>query len=113
MHRKTFVRCFDEYMNNSGEGMNYAQKKSDMAAKPNMNMDTSAQAMLNHAEMKSRDRKSSLTRELYSTPLFLQSGSVHPVGVHQKIVNMARHLIIGQYKGKTPCPWKSRFLFTF
>ena len=67
MYNKTYLRCFDEYVNNSAEGMNFAQKKSDMSAKPNMNMNQSADAMLKHAFLKNRDRKSSLTRTLYGT----------------------------------------------
>ena len=45
-HKKTYVECFDEYVNNSVEGMNYTQKKAEVSAKPNMNMATSATKML-------------------------------------------------------------------
>ena len=78
--------------------MNYAQKFSDMAAKPNKDMETFANAMLNHSQLKARDQKSALSRELYSSPLYLKKGGVHPVDVHAHIVNMARHLIILQFR---------------
>ena len=53
--RKTYHRCFDEYMNNSGEAMNRSCKNSDISAKPNMCMATAANAMLNHSSLAAKD----------------------------------------------------------
>ena len=46
MYNKTYLLCLDErvYMNSAGEGINLAQKKSDMASKPSTSMSKSAQA---------------------------------------------------------------------
>jgi hypothetical protein len=37
IHLKRFLRYFDDYTNNFVEGMNYAARKMDMAAKPKDN----------------------------------------------------------------------------
>ena len=68
-------------MNIAGEGMNKAQKQSDMASKPYQSMSKSAQAMHNHSEFKAKDRISNLTRMMYITPLHID-GNVHDINLH-------------------------------
>ena len=99
MWKKRLTRCFDECVNNSGEAMNRSCKKSDVSAKPNMNMSTAAGAMLAHSRLKAKDRKGDQARLLASTPLFIQPGK-HKLEVLQKLCNMARHMVIQQFRGE-------------
>jgi hypothetical protein len=83
-------------MNNAGEGMNYAQKKSDMASKPSQSMSKSAQAIHNHSEIKSKDRISNLTRMMNSTPLHID-GNVHDIDLHAQLTKRASHILLNEY----------------
>jgi hypothetical protein len=58
-------------MNNAMEGANYATKKSDMSAMPKDNIDTAANTMQNHFNMKLLSRKNALARDLNAEPLEL------------------------------------------
>jgi hypothetical protein len=62
------IRCFDEYMNNVVEAMNKSAKKSDISAKPNMNMDLAAQAMNAHTQLQQKDRRCNLVWQLNEFP---------------------------------------------
>ena len=71
---RAHICCFDEYMNNSGEAMNYASKKADIASKPNMDMHTGANAMLQHSTLKAMDRRNMQARRLSEVPLYVKPG---------------------------------------
>ena len=96
----TYVQCFNEYVNNAVEGMNFTQKKAEVSAKPNVNMATSATKMLKHNELSSRDRMSSLSYQLLSVPLYVDPKRGHNIDCLSKLVTMARHLIIQKFKGE-------------
>ena len=95
--RKRFHRCFDEYMNNSGEAMNRSCKHSDVSTRPNMSMASSANAMFTHSSLSAKDRRCAALRQMVATPLFIKEGSCHNVDILQKLSNMARHMLIQQY----------------
>ena len=99
-YRRVKVRAFDEYMTNVVEGMNYASKKADISAKPNMSMSKSAEAMMAQSNLKARDRNHHLTNDLACTPLYVKPDGPHNVDCLSLLVNMARHLMIAQYKGE-------------
>jgi hypothetical protein len=102
-HPKRFIRCFEDYMNNLVEGMNYAAKKSDISAKPKDNMDTAAEAMLNYASLKNKTRHCELARGLMAVPLYVQPGYGHNVPALGRLRKAAAHMIIQQFRGKHPC----------
>ena len=100
-YKKTYVECcMDEYVNNSVEGMNYTQKKAEVSAKPNMNMATSATKMLKNNEISTCDRMSLLAYQLLSVPLYVDPRGGHNIDCLSKLVTMALHFIIQQYKGE-------------
>jgi hypothetical protein len=98
-HVKKYIRCFDDYMNNVVEGMNYAAKKSQMSAKPKDNMDTAAEAMQNHATLKSKTRQVVLARDLNSQLLYVEPGYGHNQFALSKLRRKASHMVIQQFKG--------------
>jgi hypothetical protein len=100
---KKFVRCFDDYMNNVVEGMNFGAKKSDMAAKPKDNMDTAANAMQNQSNLKSRTKRSVLSRNINAAPLYIEPGYGHNISCLSRLQKHACHMIIQQFRGKCPC----------
>jgi hypothetical protein len=99
-HPKKFLRAFDDYMNNLVEGMNFATKKGDIAAKPKDNMDTAAEAMQNNTNLKTRTRRCELARSLTTVPLYVQPGYGHNLPALSKIGKTATHMIIQQFRGK-------------
>jgi hypothetical protein len=104
-YHKKYLRCFDDYMNNVVEGMNYAAKKSDMSAKPKDNMSTAADAMQNYATLNARTRTCGLARDLNAQPLYIQPGYGHNKDTLAKLCRKACHMIIQQFRGNfTPPP---------
>ena len=99
-YKKKRVRAFNEYMTNVVEGMNYAAKKSDISAKPNMSMSTAADCMMKHSTLKAHDRNHHLGNDLVSTPLYVQPDGPHNVDCLSILVSIARHLIIAEFKSK-------------
>ena len=99
--KKRFLRCFDEYVNNSGEAMNQSCKRSDLSTKPSMSMHVSAKTTLNQSRMSSRDRQSNQIRQLVEVPLFIKEDSTHDLDTMKKLTNMARHMLIRQYSERS------------
>ena len=99
-HTKRYLRCFDDYMNNVVEGMNLAAKKADMSAKPKDNMDTAANSMQNHSNLKSRTRKCGLARSLNTSPLYVDGRYSHNTECLSKLRRKACHMIIQEFRGK-------------
>ena len=94
--KKTYIRCLDEYMNNSAEAMNKSCKKSDISAKPNMSMDKAANAMLTYTQLQTRVRRSREDKNLLSTPLFVDP-TVHNIHVLEKLSQNGQHLVLNQF----------------
>ena len=95
--KKTYLRCLDKYMNNSVEAMNKSCKKSGVSAKPNMNMDKAANAMLTYTELQSRMRRSTEARKLCQTPIFLDP-SIHNVWILRQLCDLGQHLMVNQFQ---------------
>ena len=79
---RAHICCFDKYMNNSGEALNYASKKADIASKPNTDMHTGANALLQHSTLKEMDRQNMQARILSEVPLYVKPG-IHNIQVLQ------------------------------
>ena len=94
--KKTYIRCLDEYMNNSAEAMNKSCKKSDISAKPNMSMDKAANAMLTYTQLQTRVCRSTEAKNLLSTPLFVDP-TVHNIHVLEKLSQYGQHLVLNQF----------------
>ena len=61
---RAHICCFDKYINNSREAMNYASKKADMVLKPNMVIHTGVNTTLQHSTQKAMDRQNMQARRL-------------------------------------------------
>ena len=57
--------------------MNRSCKHSDLGARLNMTMTTSANAMLSHSSLSTEDRKSTQIRQMVEVPLFIKTDSKH------------------------------------
>jgi len=97
---RQYNRSFEENTTNIVEGMNYGSKKADLSAKPNMSMKSSAERMHKHTSAKMFDRDHDLTFDLSSTPLYVKREGPHNIDCLSRQVNLARHLIIEQFKGE-------------
>ena len=100
-YKRRYHRSFEEYVTNVVEGMNYGAKKSDFSAKPNMTMKLSAQKMHRHSSIKKIERDHGLSCSLSSYPLYVSNDGPHDIYCLGRQVNLARHLLIEQYKGMT------------
>jgi hypothetical protein len=90
-------------MNNLVKDMNYAAKKSDMAAKPNNNMDTAAEAMQNNPNLKTRTMKCELARSLNTvTQAYVQPVYGNSISALARLRKMAAHVTIQQFRGLSP-----------
>ena len=86
-------------MTNVVEAMQYASKKAGISAEPNMSMTKSAEAMMAQSNLKAKDRNHHLTNDLSCTPLYVQPDGPHNIECLSLLVNMARHIVINQFKG--------------
>ena len=84
-YRKRLIRCFDEYVTNLTESMNYAQKHSGMSAKPNHSLKNAAKGMNNHAELRFYEKKHTLWSSCTATPLYFKEGCAHNISIMKKI----------------------------
>jgi hypothetical protein len=102
---KRRLRCFDEYVTNLTEGMNYAAKYSGMSTKPNQSMATAANAMNSHEDMKAKDRRNHLWRSSTAQPLYIQEETNQSDGHNiqqciSKLRPIAVRMLIDQYTQK-------------
>ena len=76
-------------------------KTSNLAARPNMAMATSANAMLSHSSMSTKDRKSTTQiRQMVEVPLFIKTDSMHNNDILRKVSNMGQHVIFSSFQQK-------------
>ena len=99
-YRKLYIRCFDEYVTNATEGMNYAAKHSAMSAKPSDSLATAAKAMHSHEDIKSREFQHQIAKKVSSTPLYIQDGVGHDASCLGRLTRVCQDLLIQQYSQK-------------